>query len=69
MSMSMSDSTDWVQIIPQVNPLAEDPSGKLIAADAKLAFDDNAAYRQADIFAMKDDSQIDSRSVSSPVSS
>ncbi|MEW5311100.1 MAG: hypothetical protein WDW38_002843 [Sanguina aurantia] len=51
----------------EVNPLAEDPSGKLIAADAKLAFDDNAAYRQADIFAMKDDSQIDSRSVLSPV--
>ncbi|MEW5300014.1 MAG: hypothetical protein WDW36_002978 [Sanguina aurantia] len=47
----------------EVNPLAEDPSGNLIAADAKLAFDDNAAYRQADIFAMKDDSQIDSREV------
>ena len=45
----------------QVNPLAEDDKGNLIAADAKLGFDDNAAFRQKEIFAMKDDSQIDSR--------
>jgi len=45
----------------QVNPLAEDAAGNLIAADAKLGFDDNAGYRQKDIFAMKDESQIDSR--------
>lgn len=45
----------------QVNPLAEDADGNLIAADAKLGFDDNAAYRQKDIFAMKDESQIDPR--------
>lgn len=47
----------------EVNPLAEDVSGKLIAADAKLGFDDNAAFRQKEIFAMKDDSQVDSREV------
>jgi hypothetical protein len=45
----------------QVNPLAETPEGSLLAADAKLGFDDNAGYRQKEIFAMKDDSQIDPR--------
>ena len=44
-----------------MNPLAEDDKGQLIAADAKLGFDDNAAFRQKDIFAMKDESQIDPR--------
>lgn len=47
----------------EVNPLAEDENGKLLAADAKMGFDDNAAFRQKEIFAMKDDSQIDSREV------
>ena len=47
----------------EVNPLAEDPEGNLIAADAKLGFDDNAAFRQKDLFALKDDSQIDPREV------
>jgi len=48
-------------LLLQVNPLAEDESGALIAADAKLGFDDNAAYRQKDIFAMEDESQLDPR--------
>ena len=30
----------------EVNPLAEDDTGLLIAADAKIGFDDNAAFRQ-----------------------
>uniref|UniRef100_A0A7R9VEY7 Succinate-CoA ligase subunit beta n=1 Tax=Chlamydomonas euryale TaxID=1486919 RepID=A0A7R9VEY7_9CHLO len=47
----------------EVNPLAEDKQGRLIAADAKLGFDDNAAFRQKDVFALKDDSQIDPREV------
>merc|ERR1712157_472441 len=47
----------------EVNPLAEDPEGNLIAADAKLGFDDNAAFRQKELFALKDDSQIDPREV------
>jgi succinyl-CoA synthetase beta subunit len=47
----------------EVNPLAEDPEGNLIAADAKLGFDDNAAFRQKELFALKDDSQIDAREV------
>ena len=47
----------------QVNPLAEDTEGKLLAADAKLGFDDNAGFRQKELFALKDESQIDSREV------
>jgi len=47
----------------EVNPLAEDPQGQLIAADAKIGFDDNAFFRQADIFAQRDESQEDPREV------
>lgn len=47
----------------EVNPLAEDDKGELVAADAKLGFDDNAAFRQKAIFALKDDSQSDPREV------
>ncbi len=46
---------------PQVNPLAETKDGRLVAADAKLGFDDNAAFRQKDLFAMRDTSQEDPR--------
>jgi succinyl-CoA synthetase beta subunit len=35
--------------------------GKLVAADAKLGFDDNAAFRQEELFAMRDESQEDPR--------
>ena len=45
----------------QVNPLAETRDGKLIAADAKLGFDDNAAFRQKELFAKRDTSQEDPR--------
>ncbi len=41
--------------------MAETSDGKLIAADAKLGFDDNASFRQKDLFAMKDESQEDPR--------
>ena len=44
-----------------MNPLAETKDGRLIAADAKLGFDDNAAFRQKDLFAKRDTSQEDSR--------
>ncbi|KAG1675962.1 hypothetical protein FOA52_014206 [Chlamydomonas sp. UWO 241] len=54
-------STDCTMV--EVNPLAEDAAGTLIAADAKMGFDDNAEFRQKAIFAMKDDSQIDPREV------
>lgn len=47
----------------EVNPLAEDTEGNLIAADAKIGFDDNAEFRQKDIFAQRDLSQEDPREV------
>jgi len=47
----------------EVNPLAEDDKGMLIAADAKVGFDDNASFRQAEIFAKRDTSQEDPREV------
>ena len=47
----------------EVNPLAEDEDGYVVAADAKLNFDDNAEYRQRDIFALRDHSQEDPREV------
>lgn len=47
----------------EVNPLAENQDGYLIAADAKLNFDDNAEYRQKELFAMRDPTQEDPREV------
>lgn len=35
----------------------------MVAADAKLNFDDNAAFRQKEIFALRDPSQEDPREV------
>uniref|UniRef100_A0A1S4CMX9 Succinate--CoA ligase [ADP-forming] subunit beta, mitochondrial n=2 Tax=Nicotiana tabacum TaxID=4097 RepID=A0A1S4CMX9_TOBAC len=47
----------------EINPLAETSDNKLVAADAKLNFDDNASYRQKEIFALRDSSQEDPREV------
>ncbi len=47
----------------EVNPLAETPEGKVYVCDAKINFDDNAAYRQEPIFAKRDFSQEDAREV------
>jgi len=47
----------------EVNPLAEDADGNLIAADAKIGFDDNASFRQPDVFEQRDTTQEDSREV------
>jgi len=52
----------------QVNPLAETKDGKLIAADAKLGFDDNAAFRQKELFSLRDTTQEDPRSVTAACS-
>ena len=46
----------------EVNPLAEQ-NDHSDAADAKLGFDDNTAFRQKDIFAQRDHSQEDPRDV------
>lgn len=37
----------------EVNPYAEDENGNLVAADAKIGFDDNAYFRQREIFEMR----------------
>jgi len=47
----------------EINPLAETAEGMLIAADAKLNFDDNAEYRQKNLFALRDHAQEDPREV------
>jgi len=47
----------------EVNPLAEDDQGTLIAADAKVGFDDNAFFRQKEVFGMRDETQEDPREV------
>jgi len=47
----------------EVNPLAETSEGVLVAADAKIGFDDNAAFRQKDLFALRDEAQEDPREV------
>lgn len=50
---------DAVQI--EINPLAETDNGQVISVDAKLNFDDNASFRQKDIFDMNDTSETDPR--------
>ncbi|GAB5034857.1 succinate ligase [Nannochloropsis oceanica] len=47
----------------EINPLAETSDGRIVAADAKLNFDDNAEYRQKQIFAKRDYTQEDPREV------
>ncbi|KAK7345746.1 hypothetical protein VNO77_16357 [Canavalia gladiata] len=47
----------------EINPIAETADKQLVAADAKLNFDDNAAYRQKEIFTLRDTTQEDPREV------
>lgn len=46
----------------EINPLAETDT-ELVAADAKLGFDDNASFRQKELFGKRDQTQEDSREV------
>lgn len=55
-------SADCTQV--EINPMAETHDGRVLCIDAKLNFDDNAQYRQKDIFALRDSSQEDPREVS-----
>ncbi|XP_028164471.1 succinate--CoA ligase [GDP-forming] subunit beta, mitochondrial [Ostrinia nubilalis] len=45
----------------EINPLVETDDGRVVAVDAKINFDDNAKFRQADIFALDDVSETDPR--------
>jgi len=47
----------------EINPLAEDMSGKVFCMDAKFNFDSNADFRQKELFDLSDPSQEDQRDV------
>merc|ERR1712095_116705 len=60
-SYTMFLKVDCLQL--EVNPLAETPEGLIYTADAKLGFDDNAQFRQKNIFEMEDTTESDPREV------
>jgi len=43
----------------EINPMAETTDGHVLCMDAKFAFDDNAEFRQQDIYDLRDVSQED----------
>lgn len=45
----------------EINPLGELSDGRIVALDAKLAFDDNALYRRPEISELRDKTQEDTR--------
>ncbi|KAI9263327.1 hypothetical protein BDA99DRAFT_437973 [Phascolomyces articulosus] len=45
----------------EINPLSESSDHEVLCMDAKLNFDDNADFRQKDVFALRDFTQEDSR--------
>ncbi|CAH8442991.1 unnamed protein product [Heterobilharzia americana] len=47
----------------EINPISQDIKGDVICMDCKMNFDDNAAFRQKEIFAQRDWSQEDERDV------
>ncbi|VEL35717.1 unnamed protein product [Protopolystoma xenopodis] len=47
----------------EINPMAEDNKGKVLCMDCKMNFDDNAAFRQKEIFKLRDWAQEDERDV------
>ena len=55
------DAKDATQV--EINPLAESKDGEVLCMDAKLGFDDNADFRQQDIFKLRDTTQEDASEV------
>jgi len=53
--------SDAVQV--EINPFVEIANGDVYCVDAKINFDDNAAYRQKEIYAMRDPTEEDPREV------
>jgi succinyl-CoA synthetase beta subunit len=47
----------------EINPLVVTKSGQLICLDAKIAFEDNALYRHADIMALRDLNEEDEKEI------
>jgi len=54
-------SLDATQV--EINPLVETPSGEIVSFDAKIAFDDNALFRQPEVKEMYDPAEDDPREV------
>jgi succinyl-CoA synthetase beta subunit len=54
-------SLDCTQV--EVNPFAETPEGLIYCADAKINFDDNASFRQKEVFALHNTELDDPREV------
>lgn len=52
---------DAVQV--EINPFVETPQGQVVSVDAKIGFDDNAKFRQQEIFDMEDTTESDPREV------
>jgi succinyl-CoA synthetase beta subunit len=50
-------------ILLEINPLSETNDGQVVCMDCKINIDTNAEYRQAPIFAKKDETQEDWRDV------
>lgn len=50
-------------ILLEINPLSETTDGQVICMDCKINIDDNAEFRQEDIFSKKDETQEDWRDV------
>ncbi|XP_047344001.1 succinate--CoA ligase [ADP-forming] subunit beta, mitochondrial isoform X1 [Vespa velutina] len=50
-------------LLLEVNPLAEDINGNYFALDCKCRFDDNAEFRQKQLFGLRDWTQEDSKEV------
>jgi len=47
----------------EINPFGETPDGKVVCFDAKINFDDNAQFRQKEIFEQEDHAESDPREV------
>jgi succinyl-CoA synthetase beta subunit len=47
----------------EINPLVVTKTGQLICLDAKIAFEDNALYRHADIMALRDLNEEDEKEI------
>lgn len=47
----------------EINPFAETAEGSLICLDAKIIIDDNAEFRNRDLFSLRDESQEDPREI------
>jgi succinyl-CoA synthetase beta subunit len=49
--------------IVEINPLVVTSSGDVVALDAKVSFDDNALFRQLEIAALRDESEMDPKEI------